>query len=134
MCHGLRTGTVPYFSNFEVVEQVIRGAFAGSLHVCRPALERRQAGGSAPPPAQEEEQQTPVPPPREIPKTWVEFVVLDMEGNPATGTHYLVVLPDGSVHEGNIGKGGSVRFESIYPENSVFTLPDLDQEAWERAG
>jgi len=72
--------------------------------------------------------------PKRITKTWVEFVVLDMEGNPAVGQHYLIMLPDGSLHEGKIGKNGNVRFEGIYPENSVFTLPELDQEAWERAG
>lgn len=65
-------------------------------------------------------------------KTWVEFAVVDMEGNPVTNQKYMVMLPDGSLHEGTLDRTGVVRFDNIDPENSVFSLPDLDKEAWQR--
>jgi hypothetical protein len=65
-------------------------------------------------------------------KTWIEFVVVDMEGNRVSDLPYRVMLPDGSLHESRLDKTGTVRFNSIDPENCVFSLTDLDQEAWER--
>ena len=66
------------------------------------------------------------------PKTWVEFEVVDMEDKPVSGYRFRVVLPDGAPQEGTLDKTGKRRFEKIDFDNSVFSLSDLDQEAWER--
>jgi hypothetical protein len=59
-------------------------------------------------------------------------MVIDMEGNPVSGYDYLVMLPDGSLHEGKLDKSGKVRFSGIDPGTAVFSLTGLDQDAWER--
>jgi len=65
-------------------------------------------------------------------KTWVEMQVVDMEGNPVPDKKYICVLPDGSVRDGSLDKSGRVRFDGIDPGNCVFTLTELDREAWDR--
>jgi hypothetical protein len=66
-------------------------------------------------------------------KTWVELRLVDMEGNPVGGKHYLVKTPDGGVQEGFLDKSGRARLDNIDPGNCMFSFPDLDREAWERA-
>ncbi len=119
---------VARFEDHQIIDS-IRMAFAmGRVHLCRPLLRENEGSGAPPKPAVAED---PIKPKR-LTKTWVEFEVVDMEGNPAVGCKYKVMLPDGSLHEGTLDKTGIVRFENIDPENSVFTLPDLDRDAWER--
>lgn len=65
-------------------------------------------------------------------KTWVEMEVVDMEGNPVPNKKYLCVLPDGSMRDGLLDKAGRVRFDGIDPGNCVFTLTELDRDAWDR--
>jgi hypothetical protein len=127
----LESGPAGRYGDDDVVEEILRALGSGRLHLCRRRRMRESAGGAAPPPAAKEE--APLAAARRQRKTWVEFEVVDMEGNPAAGCKYLVMLPDGSLQEGSLNRTGVVRFENIDPENSVFTLPELDQEAWERA-
>ena len=88
------------------------------------------AAGAAAKVKQDDEEQLAVSPqPR---KTWVEFAVIDMEGNPVSDRKYRVMLPDGSLHEGVLDHNGILRFSNIDPENSVFSLSELDRDAWER--
>jgi len=117
----------------ELLDQIAWAIHYGWIHVCRRVGSKGDSPGATapPPPPQEDVVAATQRRPR---KTWVEFKVVDMEGNPATGQHYLVMLPDGSLHEGNLDRSGMVRFDDIDPDNSVFTLPDLDREAWERVG
>ena len=75
------------------------------------------------------------PPPaaRQTAKTWIEVCLVDMEGNPVGGKHYLIKTPSGAVEEGNLDGNGRVRLNNLDPGTCVVSFPDLDMEAWERA-
>ncbi len=122
-------------SDQRVMERIALSLSRGRLHLCRSpqpdywgTTVTTDSETAKPKKAEDEFDQSAVRPR----KTWVEFAVVDMEGNPAAGQHYIVMLPDGSIHDGSLDKTGRVRFNGIDPENSVFTLPDLDQDMWER--
>lgn len=78
----------------------------------------------------------PGPPPDVQPcpqdKTWVEFCLLDMEGNPVSGQRYRVTLADGSKSEGRTPKSGRVRFDGVSHGTVSIAYLDLDEDAWER--
>lgn len=74
----------------------------------------------------------PAPPPRQTAKTWVEVHLVDMEGNPVGGKHYLIKTPSGAVEEGNLDSNGRVRLNNLDPGTCMISFPDLDREAWER--
>jgi hypothetical protein len=118
----------------EIVAQIARSLRERRLHVCRETRGNAAAGGAPPETAEQkpEESDSPAAPQRSN-KAWVEFAVVDMEGNPAPGHRFVAMLPDGSLQEGTLGKTGRVRFEHIDPDTCVFSLPDLDRDAWERA-
>jgi type VI secretion system secreted protein VgrG len=63
---------------------------------------------------------------------WVEIVLIDDEGRPAAGEVYRVRLPDGSVAEGVLGFGGTLRLEGIDPGDCEVSFPNLDAGSWER--
>jgi hypothetical protein len=75
----------------------------------------------------------PPPPPRQTNKTWVEIALVDMEGNPVGGKHYLIKTPSGVVEEGYLDSTGRARLNNIDPGSCTISFPDLDREAWERA-
>jgi hypothetical protein len=129
---GLRLGSVSVgkMSDRDILELVARSLSRKQLHLCR--LLKDSGGDGEAQPAPPKAPAAPVQVAQKAKKTWVEFVVIDMEGNPAAGQHYIVMLPDGSLQEGKLPKNGKVRFDGIDPENSVFTLPDLDQDKWAR--
>lgn len=79
--------------------------------------------------------QAPAPAPlaRQTTKTWIEVCLVDMEGHPVGGKHYLIKTPSGAVEEGNLDGSGRVRLNNIDPGACTITFPDLDREAWERA-
>ena len=64
-------------------------------------------------------------------RTWVEFVLLDMEGNPVSGQRYKVGLPDGTTKQGTLDATGTVRVDGIRPGSCTISFIDLDQAAWE---
>jgi hypothetical protein len=64
-------------------------------------------------------------------RTWVEFVLLDMEGNPVSGQRYKVGLPDGTTRQGTLDATGTVRVEGIRHGTCTISFVDLDQDAWE---
>jgi hypothetical protein len=74
------------------------------------------------------------PPPDVMPcdKTWIEFRLVDMEGNPIPGKQYLVKLPDGSTQQGALDQAGRTRLEGIQPGTCTISFTELDMEAWER--
>ncbi len=132
LAYGYQPGSTCRLDDHQVIEEVRRALASGQIHICREQSLRKSAGGSAAPPPAKTQDEPPAIKPKKLTKTWVEFKVIDMEGNPAVGCKYLVVLPDGTRQDGTLGKTGIVRFENIDPENSVFTLPALDRDAWER--
>jgi len=72
--------------------------------------------------------------PKEPPKKkWIEFEVVGMDDKGLPGIRYRAKLPDGSVREGRTSASGLARLDDVDPGNVEFSLPDLDQEAWEEA-
>jgi hypothetical protein len=66
-------------------------------------------------------------------KTWVEFFLVDREGNPVPGVRYRVKLPDGTTKEGVLDTYGQANFYQIDPGNCKISFPDLDKDAVEEA-
>jgi hypothetical protein len=75
----------------------------------------------------------PPPPVRQTPKTWIEIRLVDMEGHPVPGKHYLIKTPSGAVEEGHLDGDGRARVNGIDPGTCMIGFPELDGEAWERA-
>lgn len=67
-------------------------------------------------------------------KTWIEFELLDMDGEPYSDASFRCMLPDGEIREGKLDTKGRVRFDGIPSGNCVFVLPEFDRDAWERVG
>lgn len=80
----------------------------------------------APPPPLAVEEPRPV-------KTWIEFAVEDMAGQPIAGKKYRATLTDGTVKKGETDSKGLVRFDEIDPGLCEFVLEGLDGDAWETA-
>jgi hypothetical protein len=66
-------------------------------------------------------------------KTWIEFAVEDMAGQPLAGRKYRATLTDGTVKRGETDTKGLVRFDEIEPGLCEFVLEGLDGDAWETA-
>jgi hypothetical protein len=67
------------------------------------------------------------------PKTFIEIELVDEDGNPVAGQFYEIVLPDGSVAEGELDGDGQARVDGIDPGSCQITFPDLDKDAWNSA-
>ena len=63
-------------------------------------------------------------------KTWVTVRLKDQDGNPVPNERYKIVLPDGSVQEGNLNAKGEVSFFEIDPGQCQITFPDLHEKEW----
>jgi len=64
-------------------------------------------------------------------KSWVEILLVDLEGNPVPGVRYRVTTPDGEVREGTLNEHGQAGYYHIDPGNCKITFPDLDKDAWD---
>lgn len=64
-------------------------------------------------------------------KSWIEILLVDLEGNPVPGVRYRVTTPDGEVREGNLNEHGQAGYYQIDAGNCKVTFPDLDKEAWD---
>jgi hypothetical protein len=60
------------------------------------------------------------------PTAWVEFELVDSEGEPLAGVGYRLTLPDGSTREGKVDARGRVRVEGVEPGECSVTFPELD--------
>lgn len=63
-------------------------------------------------------------------KTWVEFEVLDENGDPLKDEKYEARLTDGTVKKGQTDSKGIARFEDIDPGVVQFTLVERDSDTW----
>ena len=63
-------------------------------------------------------------------KTWVEFQLIDDNGDPVANAVYMATLPDGSIMEGSLDDEGLVRFEEIDPGQCQFTFPEIHAMEW----
>lgn len=64
-------------------------------------------------------------------KSWVEILLVDLEGNPVPGVRYRITTPDGEVREGRLNEHGQAGYYQIDSGNCKITFPDLDKEAWD---
>jgi type VI secretion system secreted protein VgrG len=65
--------------------------------------------------------------------SWIEFEMLDEEGNPVPGVKCKVTLPDGKVDECTLDDKGRLRYDGIDPGSCKITFPELDKDSWEAA-
>lgn len=74
----------------------------------------------------------PESPPRTptVEKTWIEFQLVDEDGEPVPNASYRVKLPDGSVRDGRLDSQGMVRFENIDPGQCEITFTEIDANEW----
>lgn len=66
-------------------------------------------------------------------KTWIEFKLVDNNDKPIPNERYKVKLTDGTISEGHLSAGGTVRFANIDPGNCDISFPDLDAKDWAAA-
>ena len=67
------------------------------------------------------------------PKTWVAVRLVDQDGEPVPYEAYKLVLPDGTVQEGNLDDTGEVYVSGIDPGECQISFPNLDQKEWKPA-
>jgi len=63
-------------------------------------------------------------------KTWIEFQLVDADGNPVPNAPYKVSLPGGAVSNGTLNEKGMVRFDGIDPGQCQITFPEFDAAEW----
>ncbi len=63
-------------------------------------------------------------------KTWVEFQLIDVDGNHVSNAMYKVKLPDGSIVNGRLNEQGLVRFNNIDPGQCEITFTEIDAREW----
>lgn len=61
---------------------------------------------------------------------WIEFRLVDVDGDPVPGERYAVRLPDQSLRLGRLDREGKVRFEGILPGEATISFPGIDGEEW----
>ncbi len=75
---------------------------------------------------------TPEKPEPEKKKSWIEIMLVDMEGKPVPGVRYRITPPAGEEpSEGTLNKFGQAGYYEIEPGTCKVTFPDLDADAWE---
>lgn len=69
-------------------------------------------------------------PPEQV-RTWVEFRLLDLAGDPLADVRYEIELPDGSTQQGTTDGDGKARHDDIVAGACTITFPDLPDRLWE---
>ncbi len=69
-------------------------------------------------------------PPPEV-RTWVEFRLLDLAGDPLADVRYEIEMSDGTTEEGTTDAGGKARHDDIVAGACTITFPDLPDRLWE---
>lgn len=64
-------------------------------------------------------------------KSWIEIMLVDMEGKPMPGVRYRITPPGGEPQEGTLNEFGQAGYYEIEPGTCKVTFPDLDADAWE---
>lgn len=65
---------------------------------------------------------------------WIEIELIGEDDKPIPNEKYKIILPDGSVKEGQLDRDGWARVESDPRGDCEVTFPELDKEAWEFIG
>lgn len=110
----------------------VRPAIERSLMTGRLVLLDRVKAGKLPQLEQPHDDPPPAPKPDDPKptKTWIEFDVLDENGDPLADEKWEAVLPDGTKKNGKTDSKGVVRFEDIDPGLVEFRLPERDGDTW----
>jgi len=64
-------------------------------------------------------------------KSWIEIILVDMEGKPVPNVRYRITPPGGAPVEGRLNQHGQAGLYQIEPGQCKITFPDLDTEAWD---
>ena len=115
----------------EVLEQLASRLVYGNLRIVpfAPSQPAIQAGGAAqatPAVEEEEEEEQAAGAAAEQRTSWVGIKLVDEEGSPAAGEKYRIVLPNGSIREGQLDASGQVRINDIEPGTCQVSFPDLN--------
>lgn len=65
-------------------------------------------------------------------KTWIEFKLVDQDGDPVRGARYRLKITDGSVREGSLDDSGIVRVNGLDPGTCEISFLDYDRTEWHR--
>jgi hypothetical protein len=61
---------------------------------------------------------------------WIEFLLVDGQGEPVPCEPYRVRLPDQSLHTGTTDAQGRARFESIVAGQATIVYTGFDEREW----
>jgi hypothetical protein len=61
---------------------------------------------------------------------WVEFQLVDQDGNPVPAEPYTVRLPDQSISSGMLDQDGKARFDGIVAGQASICFTGLDTNEW----
>ncbi|MDE1947448.1 MAG: hypothetical protein KGL43_10475 [Burkholderiales bacterium] len=64
---------------------------------------------------------------------WIEFELVDPDGNPVPGEPYRIRLPDQSLRIGTTDANGKVRFEPIVAGQATICYTGFDTQEWQAA-
>jgi hypothetical protein len=64
---------------------------------------------------------------------WIEFELVDQDGNPVPGEPFRVRLPDQSLRTGKTNQEGKVRFECITAGEATVCYTGFDTKDWQGA-
>ena len=65
-------------------------------------------------------------------KSWIEIMLVDMDGKPMPGVRYRITPPGGGEpQEGTLNELGQAGYYQIEPGTCKVTFPDLDADNWE---
>ena len=78
---------------------------------------------------QQEEEEQATPTAVEQRTSWIEIKLIDEESSPIMGEKYRIVLPDGSIMEGQLDSDGKARIERINPGTCKVSFPELNARA-----
>ena len=119
----------------EVLEQLAGRLVDGSIRVMpfAPSQPTIQGGGHAQTATdvaeKEEEEEQATPTAVEQRTSWIEIKLIDEESSPIMGEKYRIVLPDGSITEGQLDSDGKARIEGINPGTCKVSFPELNARA-----
>jgi hypothetical protein len=94
----------------------------------RPAVQAGIAGRAIAPEV-EPEGESAAPAAVERRTAWIAFELVDEEGNPVADESYRIVLPDGSIREGQLDVNGQARVEGIDPGTCEISFPNLSTDS-----
>lgn len=129
-----RPGALSRLADNDVIKQVAWRLVSGQVRVARSPRAMGTWGYGSGVTKTEPREEPPLTAPPVTPpvKPWIEIQLLDMEGNPVSGKHYLVRDSGGQERRGVLDSDGSARLEGLQGGYCDVSFPELDGGAWER--